>query len=242
MPSPDSTLALQTIGSLLPHPIIPLALLGSLIPLVLLRSATELPLPLDSTPSDLPCPSILQALSGSFFPPTPPLSLIALAPPFSSRFLSPPQSHEPSALPWTSRPLVSTWLSICSAQPGSPPPLALSPSFVPMVFSTKAPPSIGGSYYHSCGHYFQIRSRCSSEQLTSLWIPTNCTTMIPNDFCTSAKKLLAKLGNVMHEFRDDHLVLSVSGYLRILCSPFVVFPFLQCYLPEFFWSVILLSL
>lgn len=101
---------------------------------------------------------------------------------------------------------------------------------------------MGGSYVKSRGHYSQIRSSCSSDQFSSLWIPTNCTTMIPNDFCTSAKQLLGKSGNVMHDFQDDHLVLSVSGCLRILCSPFVVFPLLQRSLSECFWSVILLSL
>lgn len=47
--------------------------------------------------------------------------------------------------------------------------------------------------------------------------------MDPNDFCTSVKRLLGKSENVMHDFQDDHPVLSISGSLCILCSPFLCF-------------------
>ncbi|KAL0199740.1 hypothetical protein M9458_002927, partial [Cirrhinus mrigala] len=73
--------------------------------------------------------------SGSSFLPAPPWSSVAPASPWPTKPLFSPQPCKAVASPWPSRPPVSPCLSVSLAPPGSPPPMALSPSVVPLVSS-----------------------------------------------------------------------------------------------------------
>lgn len=75
---------------------------------------------------------------------------------------------------------------------------------------------MGGSYAKSQDHCSHLRSSCSSGHFSSLWIPTYCKTIIFNDFCTSAKRLLQKS--------------SLGSWLSTVCSPLLFFP--SCSVPH----------